>query len=504
MKKKAETEIESRLRIAELRKRLCSTDEAAKIIKSGMTIGCSGFTPSGYPKAVPLALAARAREEGPVPITLWAGASVGPELDGELTKSGCIARRYPYQTEPHIRRGINSGHVAFADYHLSMNAQNFRYGFYGSLDLAIIEAVAITEEGHLIPSTSVGNSATFVSEAEKVIVELNTSQPLSLEGIHDIYVPLDPPDRQFIPLAHVRDRIGLPWIQCGPEKIAAIVLSNVPDSQRPLTPVDETSRRMAQNLLDFLDVEVKADRMPPNLLPLQSGVGNVANAVLSGLKDWPTDGLLVYTEVIQDAIFDLFDSGKLSFASGTALTPSPECAARIYGDLDLYRNRLLLRPQEISNHPEIIRRLGVIAMNTAVEVDIYGHVNSTMAGGTQLLNGIGGSGDFTRNAYLSIFLTPSTAKSGKISKIVPFCSHVDHTEHDVDVIVTEQGVADLRGLSPRERAKAVILNCSDPDYRGALMDYYHRAKQRGGHEPHLLEEAFSWHLRLRGAGTMQE
>jgi succinyl-CoA:acetate CoA-transferase len=244
--------------------------------------------------------------------------------------------------------------------------------------------------------------------------------------------------------------------------------------------------------------------MPRNLLPLQSGVGNVANAVLSGLKEWPTDDLLVYTEVIQDAIFDLFDNGKLSFASGTALTPSPECAARIYENMARYRDKILLRPQEISNHPEIIRRLGVIAMNTAVEVDIYGHVNSTMAGGTKLLNGIGGSGDFTRNAYLSIFLTPSTAKEGKISKVVPFCSHVDHTEHDVDVIVTEHGVADLRGLSPRERAETIIGKCSDPDYRGDLFDYYQRAERRGGHEPHLLEEALSWHLNLMQGGTMRK
>jgi succinyl-CoA:acetate CoA-transferase len=449
-------------------------------------------------------LAERARKEGPVPVTLWAGASVGPELDGELAESGCIARRYPYQTEKNIRNAINSGQIAFADYHLSMNAQNLRYGFYGDMDLALVEAVAITEDGHLVPSTSVGNSATFVSKAKKVIVELNTAQPLSLEGIHDVYVPQDPPNRGVIPLTNVEDRIGVPWIECGLEKIQAIVPSEFPDSQRPLAPLDEISKQMAHNLLDFLEMEVKAGRMPSNLLPLQSGVGNVANAVLSGLKEWPTDDLLVYTEVIQDAIFDLFDSGKLSFASGTALTPSPECAFRIYDNMGSYRDKILLRPQEISNHPEIIRRLGVIAMNTAVEVDIYGHVNSTMAGGTKLLNGIGGSGDFTRNAYLSIFLTPSTAKAGKISKVVPFCSHVDHTEHDVDVIVTEHGVADLRGLSPRERAEAIIGKCSAPDYRGDLLDYYRRAERRGGHEPHLLEEALSWHQRLMQEGTMRK
>lgn len=493
-----------RMRCNGLKGKITTATDAARLVEEGMTLGCSGFTPSGYPKSVPLALAERARREGPIPVTLWTGASVGPELDGELAETGCIARRYPYQTEERIRKGINRGEVQFADSHLSKNSQNIRYGFFGEIDIAIVEAVSITDEGHIVPSTSVGNTPTFVSKAKKVIVELNTTQPLSLEGIHDIYMPKDPPHRRPISITGVRDRIGLPWIECPHEKIAAIVMSDIGDTQRPLAAIDETSRRMAGNLLDFLDMEVKGGRLPSNLLPLQSGVGNVANAVLSGLKEWPADGLLVYTEVIQDAVFDLMDSGKLAFASGTALTPSPECAARVYADMNRYRDKMILRSQEISNHPEVIRRLGVIAMNTAVEVDIYGHVNSTLAGGSQMLNGIGGSGDFARNAYLSIFLTPSTAKGGKISKVVPFCSHVDHPEHDVDIIVTEFGVADLRGLSPRERSREITEKCSHPDYRGQLKDYRARAEARGGHEPHILEEAFSWHTALKEKGTMQK
>lgn len=500
--KNTQAQIESRMRCNNLKGKITTASDAAKLIEKDMILGCSGFTPSGYPKAVPLALAERARSERPIPVTLWTGASVGPELDGELAETGCIARRYPYQTEERIRKGINEGLIQFSDSHLSKNSQNFRYGFFGDIDIAIMEAVSITDEGHIVPSTSVGNTPVFVRDAKKVIIELNTSQPLSLEGVHDIYIPQDPPNRKPIPIMGVKDRIGFPWIECPQEKIVAIVLSDIEDTQRPLAPIDEISHRMAGNLLDFLDMETKSGRLPKNLLPLQSGVGNVANAVLSGLKDWPTEGLLVYTEVIQDAIFDLIDAGKLEFASGTALTPSPECANRIYKKMTEYKDKIVLRPQEISNHPEVIRRLGVIAMNTAVEVDLYGHVNSTLAGGTYMLNGIGGSGDFARNAYLSIFLTPSTAKSGKISKVVPFCSHVDHCEHDVDILVTEYGVADLRGLSPRERSREITRKCSHPDYRGQLEDYRKRAEAKGGHEPHILDEAFSWHLNLRDHGSM--
>ena len=152
----------------------------------------------------------------------------------------------------------------------------------------------------------------------------------------------------------------------------------------------------------------------------------------------------------------------------------------------------------------MIRRLGIIAMNGLIEADIYGNVNSTHVMGTQIMNGIGGSGDFARNAYLSIFMTPSTAKGGAISSIVPMVSHVDHTEHDVQVIVTEQGLADLRGLSPKKRAKVIIEKCAHPDFKAALLDYYERALRdsAGKHTPHLLDEAFLWHRNFLEKGHM--
>jgi succinyl-CoA:acetate CoA-transferase len=333
-------------------------------------------------------------------------------------------------------------------------------------------------------------------------VEVNTVQPETLRGIHDIYIPQDPPHRKVIPIEKPNDRIGTMYIPCPPEKIAAIVHSEYHDDLRPLAAVDDVSAKMAQNLLDFLSMEVKGGRLPENLLPLQSGVGNVANAVMKGLMDWPHDGLSVYTEVIQDAVFELMDAGLVQFASGSAFTPSPDGAAKYYPRLGEFCDKLVLRPQEISNNPEMIRRLGVIAMNTALEVDIYGHVNSTCASGTKMLNGVGGSGDFARNAYLTIFLCPSTAGGGKISKVVPFCSHVDHTEHDVDVIVTEHGVADLRGLTPRERSREIISKCAEGKYQEMLDDYRKRAELGKGHEPHILSEALSWHVRLNETGEM--
>ena len=203
-------------------------------------------------------------------------------------------------------------------------------------------------------------------------------------------------------------------------------------------------------------------------------------------------------------MLDMLRSGTLAMASATALSFSPDALADFNKNIDFYRERIVLRPQEISNHPEVVRRLGVIAMNAMIEADIYGNVNSTHVMGSSIMNGIGGSGDFARNAYLSFFMTPSVAKGGAISCIVPMASHVDHTEHDVEIIVTEQGLADLRGLSPTQRARLVIEKCAHPDFRPALRDYFERSLKgaSGKHTPHLLNEALSWHSRYLQTGDM--
>jgi len=326
-----------------------------------------------------------------------------------------------------------------------------------------------------------------------------------MEGMHDIYYyTRRPPGRQPIPISKPDDRIGIPYFRCCPEKIVAIVETNTPDYNTPFNPPNETSQRIAGHILEFFIYEIKKGRLPENLLPLQSGVGNIANAVLAGLNEGPFDNMTAYTEVIQDGMLDMLRSGKLLSASATGLAFSPDSLAEFNQNIDEYCRRIILRAQGISNHPEVIRRLGCLAMNGLIEADIYGNVNSTHIMGTSVMNGIGGSGDFARNAYLSIFMTPSTAKNGAISAIVPMVSHVDHTEHDVQVLVTEQGLADLRGLSPKQRAVQIIEKCAHPDYRPALREYYQRALKLspGKHTPHLLEESLSWHLRYMQTGHM--
>ncbi|ATY33566.1 acetyl-CoA hydrolase/transferase family protein [Sphingomonas psychrotolerans] len=498
-----------RIECPSLRSRVMSAEDAARHIVSGSTVGMSGFTGSGYPKAVPLALAARIEAEHaagrPFRVRVWTGASTGPELDGALARADGIEFRLPYNADPIAREKINRGEMEYFDMHLSQVAPMAWQGFLGPLDTAVIEVTGVRADGKLIPSSSVGNNKTWLDRASKVILEVNRWQNPALEGMHDIYYGTAlPPDRVPIPLVRPDDRIGEPYLRCDPDKIVAIVETESPDRNLPFDPPGEAAHAIAAHLLEFFGREVKMGRLPQSLLPIQSGVGNIANAVLTGLIDSPFSNMTAYTEVIQDGMLDLLAAGKLRMASATAFSLSPEAAARLNADMGAFRDRMILRPQEISNHPELIRRLGCIAMNGLLEADIYGNVNSTHIMGSRIQNGIGGSGDFARNAYVSIFMTPSTAKGGKISAIVPQVSHVDHIAQDVQVIVTEQGLADLRGHSPKERARLIIQNCAHPGFRPALQDYFERAcrDSYGKQSPSLLHEALSWHQRFIDTGTM--
>ncbi|MEG3765432.1 acetyl-CoA hydrolase/transferase family protein [Alteromonas sp. 14N.309.X.WAT.G.H12] len=500
---------QSRILCPQLRKKIMSADQAAQFIENGDTVGMSGFTGAGHPKALPAALVEKAKshhlEGKPFRIDLWTGASTAPELDGLLAEVEGINRRLPYQSDPICRKQINEGHMHYVDIHLSEVSQYAWSGFLGKLNTAVIEVAGIHEDGRIIPSSSIGNNKTWVEQADKVILEVNNKQSIKLEGMHDIYYGTAlPPNRKPILLSKPSDRIGEQYFKIPPEKVVAVIETSSPDRNSPFSPADDISNQIAEHILDFFDHEVKQGRLPASLLPIQSGVGNIPNAVLDGLDKGPYKDLTAYTEVIQDGMLNMLKSGTLSIASATAFSLSPQAMDELNENIDFYREKIILRQQDISNHPEIVRRIGVIAMNGLLEADIYGNVNSTHVMGTRMMNGIGGSGDFTRNGYLSIFMTPSIAKNGAISAIVPMVSHVDHTEHDVKVIVTEQGLADLRGLSPRQRATTVIEKCAHPMYKEKLLDYYERAchSGRGMHTPHILEESLSWHQRFEQTGHM--
>lgn len=486
---------------------ILTPEEAADFVKNGDNVGLSGFTAAGTPKVVPVAVAAKAHrlhEEGkPFKINVFTGASTNDFCDGALVRENAIDKRTPYQSHSDLRKGINTHNVHYFDLHLSELAQKIRYGFYGGIDVAIIEVADIQDDGSVVLGTGVGNAPTFTKLAKKVIIELNDRLPKELNGIHDIYLPLDPPVRSEIPIFKASDRIGSPVLKIDPEKIVGIVKTSHLDDIKPFTEPDEVTKKIGANVCEFLISELHKGIIPPSFLPLQSGVGNVANAVLYGLADArEIPPFEMYTEVIQDAVLDLMKKGRCKFGSTCSLTISEHIEEEFMSNLDFYKEKLCLRPAEISNNPEVIRRLGVITMNTALEADIFGNINSTHVTGTKMMNGIGGSGDFTRNAYISIFSCPSVTKGGKISNIVPMVSHVDHSEHSVDILITDQGIADLRGKDPIQRAEEIIKNCASPEYRELLSDYL-KLSEAGGQTPHKLEAALSFHSEFLASGDMR-
>ncbi|MCM1297757.1 MAG: succinate CoA transferase [Muribaculaceae bacterium] len=483
-----------------------TADEAASIVKHDDTFGLSGFTAPGVPKVFFEAVARKAELEHeagrPFKVNIFTGASTSDHVDGILARTNTMGRRAPYQNTPDLRKRINSHDAHYFDRHLSEMSQEVRYGFYGKIDYAVIEAADITDDGEILLGTGLGNVPTYAHLADKIIIELNEKLPKSLYGMHDVIRLQDPPYRQAIPIFKPSDRIGSPTLKIDPSKVIGVIRTNSYDGVKPFTEPDAVSKQIGSNVVTFLLSEYRNGRLPKEFLPLQSGVGNVANAVLYDLgesKELPQ--FRMYTEVVQDAVLELMKKEKCIFASTCSMTFSDSTEAELFNNLDFFHDKILIRPAEISNNPEVIRRLGIIAMNTALEADIFGNVNSTHVLGTRMMNGIGGSGDFARNAYISIFSCPSITKEGMISNIVPMVAHADHSEHSVDIIVTDQGIADLRGKDPVQRAETIIENCAHPMYRELLWDYLKLGK--GGQTPHTLSAAFALHTAFSETGDMR-
>ena len=484
-----------------------TAEEAAALIQDGDTLSFSGFSSTGTPRVVTEALAKRAEAEHaagrPFKVSLFTGAITSDKLDDALAEAHAVDRRMPFNGSPSMRKAINSGEVDYLDMHLSVVGQYVRYGFVGKVNWCIIEAVEVTDLGEITLTAGVGCVDTYAQVADKIIIELNSAFDHRIRGMHDIYTPVDPPRRDVIPIYKPSDRIGSPILKVDPKKIVAIVPCHYRYNVPPFAPIDDTTRKLGKNVVDFLSNEIRVGHLHSGILPIQSGVGNVSNAVLDALKD-ATDipPFTLYTEVLQDKGVELIDMGRCTFASTGSLYLSDPYYEKVMENIDFYKEHIILRPYELSNHPEIVRRLGVITINTALEIDLLGNVNSTHVLGTRMMNGVGGSADFARNAYTSIFICPSIAKKGAISAIVPYVTHVDSSEHSVMVVITDQGVADLRGKSPRQRAETIIDNCAHPSYRPLLREYLKLALAEGGHTPMSLDHCFAFHKEFRKSGDM--
>jgi len=485
---------------ASLKNRITSAAEASEIIMDGMTVAMSGYAMAGYPKAIPEELVRRKNEGLKLTINLITGANV-PWLDELLGASEIIKGRVPMCASKVLSSQVNSHKVRYVEQQMCKMPRLLRSHIFGNIDVFVVEALAVTEEG-LIPTTSVGLTNYLMEAANEIIVEINTAQPEILFGMHDVYIPKPSPATEPIPLTSCRDRIGSTFIPVNMSKIKYIVETDKPEYEEQLTTYTLESRKTAENLFSFLKKEyhTKSGGVIP---PIQLGFGNIADSVADLLQTSEFTNLQFFCGGISENILKLLESGKASGISTGGITMS-ENAGKILEQVSNVREKLILRNGDMINNAEIIGRLGVIALNTGIEIDIYGNVNSSHIGGNNVVNGIGGGANFAQNAGLSVMLISSVSKGGAISNIVPMVSHQDICEHDIDIVITENGYADIRGLDDLQRAESIISNCAAEQYQQQLLDYFYTSKKLGGHHPQNPQMAIGWYARLKETGSMLE
>lgn len=495
-------DVKSLIKHSSLQNKVASAEQAAAWIKDGMTVAMSGYGMAGYPKAVVAELVRRRTEGEALSIHLVTGANV-PALDEQLGGAGILARRTPMCAHPLLARQINTGSVHYVEQQMNKMPRLIRSGRLGPIDVAVIEALGIDEQGNLIPTTSSGLAHLLIDAATSIIVEINTAQPGQLADLHDVYIPDQSPLVLPVPLVSVRQRIGRTTIPVDPDKIGAIVVHQARERIAPPPAGSPETDRIAQHLFDCLEIE-KRRFFEGRLPPLQMGFGSLATSIARSLARSSFQDLQFFCGSVGESILELLVSGQAAAISTAGLEMSDRVDEIIRTTPGL-SDRLVIRNGDVINHSETIGRMGLIALNTGIEIDIYGNVNSSHISGSRVVNGIGGGANFAQNAGLSIVLLPSTGKSGAISTIVPMVSHQDICEHDVDIVITEHGLADLRGLDDSERADAIIRHCTAGAYQDQLDDYVQKARTLcGGHHPQLPEEAFAWHRRLAEQGSMLE
>ncbi len=484
---------------------LLTAREAAACVPHGATVAFSGFAGAGAAKAVPreLAMQARSRHDRgeAFAIRVLSGASCGSEVDEALALAGAISWRAPYQSSHALRDQINRQEVEYVDMHLSHLGRTVASGFFGKVDLAIVEACELTSDGRVYLTTSIGATPTFLRYAEKVIIEINGHHSPRLREMADITILSAQPHRDPVPIRDPMTRLGSNFAVVDPKKVIGVVENNEADHFQSYGAADSVSHRIAEHISRFIFDEMRAGRIPEEFLPLQAGTGRVVNGLLAALGENPyIPPLRMFTLVIQEALIELLEQCKILSAGATGMAIPVEVLKRVYDNMNFFVPRIVLRPQEVCTSPGVIRKLGVISINQAVEMDIYGNVNFSHLFGTDIMNGVGGAGEFIRNGYLPIIVCPSIAKGGRISSVVPMTPHVDSNEHSVKIVATEQGLADLRGLGPMQRARAIIDKCAHPMYRDYLNRYIEDS--RVGHIRHNLGSCYELHRNFIAHGSM--
>lgn len=469
-----------------------TADDAAAMIKASMHVAFSGYSQAGYPKDVVQALCDRKMVEPDFTIRVTTSANLS-WIDEKLAGSSLVSHRFPMVAHKSLSKAVNAAQVSYCEQQMHKIPRLLRSRCLGPIDVLVVEALGFDQEGALIPTNAIGMLDILMETAEKIIVEVNHAQPQGLRELCDIYQV----QQQPIPLVQAAQRIGVSSIPFDRRKLLAVVETQSPEYSTQLIRPNEQSGKIARHLYDFLEVEYRT------LPPVQTGFGALSDALTLGFADTNFKDVEFFCGGAGEAALSLLASGKAKTVSTGGLGMNDWVRNFLDSTANL-KDSLVIRNAQVSNSGEVINRLGLVALNTGIEVDIYGNVNSSHLYGTHVINGIGGGAHFAHESGLSVVLIPSEAKAGTISCIVPMVSHQDINEHDVDIVITENGVADLRGLDDIAKAGKIIEVCASERYKTALSSYLESAKREaGGHHPQLAEQAFGWYRRLKETGSME-
>ncbi len=416
------------------RSKICSADEAVRVIESGHRLFMAGNC--AVPKELLGALVRRAPELRDVEIlqvlAFAPGEYVQPDMLGHL-------RVNAFFISPHNREAVNAGRADFTPAFLGEVSRMLCDPNLLPPDVAMVQCSPPDEHGFCTFGVEVGNTKPGADAARIVIAEVNDRMPRAL-GDSFIHVSR---------LSHIVP-VSYPIVEV-----------------RQGTP-SELAKQIAQHIAELI----------PNGATMQLGIGAVPDAVLLYLKDKKDLG--IHTELFSDGVIELIESGVVTNAAKT-LHKGKVVAGFVLGSQRLFdfmdNNPMFeFHPQNYINDPFIIaQNYRQVAINSALEVDLTGQVCADSIG-SYLYSGVGGQMDFIYGSSRSpggvpIIALSSTAKDGKISRIVPMLKEgagVVTTRYHVHYVVTEFGAAALYGKSIRQRCQALI-NIAAPQFRDELI-----------------------------------
>ena len=417
--------------------KLMTADEAVRQIPDGSRV-FFGHAANEPPVLVD-ALVRNYEQYKDVEIVHWVPMGKGeycdPKMKGHLRHNAMVVGGP-------TRKAVQEGRADYTPFFFHQSTRFFSDGTF-PIDVAMVSVTPPDKHGYVSLGVSVGGTKPACLNAKMVIAQVNDQMPRTM-------------GESFL---HV-------------SQLTCCVEASTPLPELGGGTIGEVEEAIGRNVASLVE----------DGSTLQLGIGTIPDAVLKFLGDKKDLG--IHSEMFSDGVVDLYQKGVITGAN-KRLDKGKMVAAFLMGSKKLYdfvddNPDVMMRTVDYVNNPAVIcQNPKVVSINSCLQVDFNGQVNSESMG-TKQFSGIGGQLDYVRGAAMcpdgkAILAMPSTAKHGEVSRIVPVFepgTTVTTTRTDVHYIVTEYGVANLRAKSLRERAR-LLINIAHPKFRDQLWEAYY-------------------------------